>query len=70
MGQMGINPQLVDVMCPCREGWEGPERASSLHYAEKGHADAFTGGIVTLSVSFRGKYSHLRPEEKGASNTK
>ena len=24
-GKMGINLQLVDVICPCSEGWEGPD---------------------------------------------
>ena len=35
VGQMGINLQLVDVIYTCSEGWEGPELASSLHYACK-----------------------------------
>ena len=30
---MGINLQLVDASYPCREGREGPELASTLHYA-------------------------------------
>ena len=33
IGQMGINLQLLDVTYPCSEGWEGPELASSAHYA-------------------------------------
>ena len=33
MGRMGINPQLVDVISPCGEGWEGVDRASSDRYA-------------------------------------
>ena len=33
MGPMGINLQLVEVIYPLGEGWEGPELASSLHYA-------------------------------------
>jgi hypothetical protein len=71
MGQMGINLQLVDVSYPCSEGWEGHELASSPHHAcRKGCSDSFRRGIVRLSVIFRGKWSHPRPKEKGASTTK
>ena len=33
MGEAGINLQLVDVIYPCSDGWEGPEPPSSNYYA-------------------------------------
>ena len=56
MGQMGIKLQLADVIYPCSEGWWGPQLASSVRYAMlKELLRLVTGGIVRVSVSFRGK---------------
>ena len=71
MGKMGINLQLVDVIYPVSEGWEGPELASSPHCVLARTAQTrLLEELHIISVSFRGKQSLPRPQEKGAASTK
>jgi hypothetical protein len=69
MGRVGINLHLADVICLCSEGWEGPELASSLHYAcqNGGCSDPLTTGIACLSASC-GENRSVDALEKGASS--
>ena len=60
MGQMGIHVQRLDVIYPCCEGWEGPELASSHHYA---CLQVLARPPLLEELSFRGKSTHPRPKE-------
>ena len=62
MSQMGINLQLVDVIYPCGEGWDGAELASSPHYACcEGAWVPLLEELRVLSVPFRGKQRQSTP---------
>ena len=71
-GKMGISLQLVVVNSPCSEGWEGPDVCfqPSLDNAKRAAQTWLLGELHVPSAFFRGNWSHLDPEEKGASSTK
>ena len=67
MSQMGLIPQLVDVISLCSEGWEGPELASGPRYAMLyGLLGSLVEELHVLSMTSNGKWSHPRPKEAGA----